>query len=53
MDKREVAIVDIRIPFLSLVMLLLKLAVAAIPAFIIFFVLASYITFAINNLPRP
>lgn len=53
MDKREVAIVDVRIPFLSLVMLLLKLAVAAIPAFIIFFVLASYISFAINNLPRP
>jgi ABC-type multidrug transport system permease subunit len=53
MDKQEVAIVEIRIPFLSLLTLFLKIAVAAVPALIVFIVLASYISFAINNLPRP
>ncbi len=52
MDKQEVSVVEIRIPFLSLVALLVKLAIAAIPAFIIFFVLANYISFALNNFPR-
>lgn len=52
MDRQEIAIVDIRIPFLSLVTVLIKLAIAAIPAFIIFFVLASYIGFVLNSLPR-
>jgi hypothetical protein len=50
MERQEVAIVEIRIPFLSLVTLLLKLAVAAIPIFVISYVLIVYILFALNNL---
>jgi len=48
-NKQEVAIVDIRVPFLSLVTLFLKLAIAALPAYIVFFVLAQYIVFFLNH----
>jgi hypothetical protein len=33
--ERDVVITDVRIPFLSMVVLLVKVAVAAIPAFLI------------------
>ncbi|MFT6916862.1 MAG: hypothetical protein ACJAWL_003205 [Motiliproteus sp.] len=35
-EKQEVTIVDIKMPFISMVIFLVKLAVASIPAFIIF-----------------
>lgn len=34
-NKQEVTIVDIKMPFMSMVIFLVKLAIAAIPAFII------------------
>ena len=40
MDRQAVVVVDIKIPFWSMVILLVKWVVAAIPAFIILFVLA-------------
>ena len=48
-NKQEVAVVDIRVPFLSLVTLFLKLAIAALPAYIVFFLLAQYIVFFLNH----
>jgi len=50
MERHEVAIVEIRIPFLSLVTLLLKLAVAAVPIFVISYMFVVYTLFALNNL---
>ena len=41
-DKQEIAIVDIRIPFVSLLIFMLKLTAAAIPAFIIFYMFTTY-----------
>ena len=38
-DRQEVVITDIRVPFWSLVWILVKLAIAAIPACIILFLL--------------
>ena len=40
-DAREVVVVDVKIPFWSMVVLLVKWAIAAIPAMIILFVLAT------------
>jgi len=40
-DKREVIVTDVKIPFWSLVMLMVKLSIAAIPAFIILLLLGS------------
>lgn len=34
-EKQEVTIVDIKMPFISMVIFLVKLAIASIPAFII------------------
>ncbi|MFT6985872.1 MAG: hypothetical protein ACJAT7_001692 [Psychromonas sp.] len=34
-EKQEVTIVDIKMPFISMVVFLVKLAIASIPAFII------------------
>ncbi|MFQ3176007.1 MAG: hypothetical protein ACJAYB_002617 [Psychromonas sp.] len=34
-EKQEVTIVDMKIPFMSMVIFLVKLAIASIPAFII------------------
>lgn len=48
-NKQEVAIVDVRVPFLSLVSFFLKLAVAALPAFIVFLVFANYIVYFLNH----
>lgn len=35
-EKQEVTIVDIKMPFISMVVFLVKFAIASIPAFIIF-----------------
>ncbi len=34
-EKQEVTVVDIKMPFMSMVMFLIKLAIASIPAFIV------------------
>lgn len=50
-DKREVVVTDIKIPFWSMVVLLVKWAIAAIPAVIILMVLASLLSIALGMLP--
>lgn len=35
-EKQEVTIIDIKMPFISMVVFLVKFAIASIPAFIIF-----------------
>jgi hypothetical protein len=40
-EHREVVVVDVKIPFLSMVILLVKWAIAAIPAVVILVALAS------------
>ena len=43
-DTREVVVVDVKIPFWSMVVLMVKWAIAAIPAVIILFVLSAIIS---------
>jgi hypothetical protein len=43
-DRREVVVTDVKIPFWSMVMLMVKLAIAAIPAFIILLVIGSVVS---------
>jgi hypothetical protein len=45
-DKREVVVTDVKIPFWSMVVLMVKWAVAAIPALIILIVIASALSMA-------
>jgi hypothetical protein len=53
MDRQEVVVVDVKIPFGSMVILLLKWALAAIPAFLILYVL-GFVLFGLPNfIPRP
>jgi hypothetical protein len=40
-ERREVVVVDVKIPFVSMVILLVKWAIAAIPALIILVALAT------------
>ncbi len=43
-DKREVVVTDIKIPFVSMVILMVKWAVAAIPALFILFIIGGLLT---------
>jgi hypothetical protein len=43
-DKREVVVTDVKIPFWSMVVLLVKWAIAAIPALIILLVIGSVLS---------
>ncbi len=43
-DRREVVVTDVRIPFWSMVMLMVKLAIAAIPALIILLLIGSVVS---------
>lgn len=43
-DQREVVVTDIRMPFLSMVVFMIKWAIAAIPAIIILSVLFTFFT---------
>jgi hypothetical protein len=43
-EKREVVVTDVKIPFWSLVVLMVKLAIAAIPAFIILLLVGSVVS---------
>ena len=45
-DKREVIVTDVKIPFWSMVVLMVKWAIAAIPALIILIVIASVLSVA-------
>ena len=45
--KREVVVTDIEIPFLSMVILMVKWAIAAIPALFILFVIGGLLSMAL------
>jgi len=47
-NSREVVVTDIRIPFFSMVVLLVKWALAAIPALIILAFIAGALSFALG-----
>ena len=47
-DKREVVVTDIKIPFWSMVVLMVKWAIAAIPAVLILMVLAALVSLALG-----
>ena len=53
MDRQEVVVVDIDIPFWSMVTLMVKWAIAAIPAFIILYVWVFILFGLANFFPRP
>ena len=47
-DRREVVVTDIEIPFLSMVVLMVKWAIAAIPAVIILFFIGAALSMAMG-----
>jgi hypothetical protein len=47
-DRREVVVTDIEIPFLSMVILMVKWAIAAIPALFILFVIGGLLSMALG-----
>ena len=47
-DQREVVVTDIKIPFLSMVILMVKWAVAAIPALFILFIIGGLLTMVLG-----
>ena len=50
-DRREVVVTDIKIPFWSMVVLMVNWAIAAIPAVIILMLLAALVSFALGMIP--
>ena len=50
-DRREVVVTDIKIPFWSMVVLMVKWAIAAIPAVIILILLVALISAVIGMIP--
>ncbi len=52
-DRREVVVTDVAIPFWSMVILLVKFAIAAIPAMVILFFLGALASFALGMLFGP
>ena len=50
--RTEVVVVDVKIPFGSMVVLLVKWAIAAIPAAIILVVLGWLLVFVLNLVPH-
>jgi hypothetical protein len=50
-DRREVVVTDIKIPFWSMVVLMVKWAIAAIPAVIILMLLAGLISILLGMIP--
>jgi len=48
-ETREVVVVDVKIPFWSMVVLLVKWAIAAIPAMIILLVLATAVSMVLGG----
>jgi hypothetical protein len=51
-DRTEVVVVDVKIPFGSMVVLLVKWAIAAIPAAVILIILGWVLVFALHLLPN-
>ena len=51
-DRTEVVVVDVKIPFGSMVILLVKWAIAAIPAAVVLIILGWLVAFAMNLLPH-
>jgi hypothetical protein len=49
-ERREVVVVDVKIPFVSMVILLVKWAIAAIPAVIILVALATATSMVLGGL---
>ena len=47
-DRREVVVTDIKIPFWSMVVLMVKWAIAAIPAVIILMLIAALVSVALS-----
>jgi hypothetical protein len=43
-EQREVVVVDVRIPFWSMVVLLVKWAIAAVPAILILFAIGAVVS---------
>lgn len=50
-DRREVVVTDIKIPFWSMVVLMVKWAIAAIPALAILMLLVALISVVIGMIP--
>jgi len=48
-SSREVVVIDVKIPFWSMVVLLVKWAIAAIPAVIILFAIGAAATFSTES----
>jgi len=48
-ENREVVVVDVKIPFWSMVVLLVKWSLAAIPAIIILFLLATALSAVLGS----
>jgi len=48
-ETREVVVVDVKIPFWSMVVLLVKWAIAAIPAMIVLLVLAAVVSMVLGG----
>lgn len=48
-ETREVVVVDVKIPFVSMVILLVKWAIAAIPAMIILIILGAVLSMIIGG----
>lgn len=50
-DRREVVVTDIKIPFWSMVVLLVKWAIAAVPAVLILMLIAALISIVLGMIP--
>lgn len=50
-ERREVVVTDIKIPFWSMVVLMVKWAIAAIPAVIILMLLAALVSALLGLIP--
>jgi hypothetical protein len=50
-ERREVVVTDIKIPFWSMVVLMVKWAIAAIPAVIILMLLAALVSALLGMIP--
>jgi hypothetical protein len=48
-EQREIVVVDVKIPFLSMVILLVKWAIAAIPAMLILLALGAIVSMVLGG----
>jgi len=48
-EQREVVVVDVKIPFLSMVILLVKWAIAAIPAMLVLLALGAIVSMVLGG----